>query len=649
MGWLFLAGLLLGQDPARPESFELSILRSPGKPETRGYVVGGTPFHLRIVALGKDGKPLASFAGTAEVSNLVRVDRSKGETPVGSAGPFQNGEFVLENVHLRGDAVTVRSGEARKEWAPRVLPGWLSILPPLVAIVLSVVTRQVLVALLAGIWAGVTLVYDYNPLAALLRMFDTNLLNALAEPSHQSILIFTVALGGMVGVVGRTGGAKALVQLLTRRARTRRSGLVSTWLMGVVVFFDDYANCLLVGNVARPFTDSQRISREKLSFLVDTTAAPMASLAFVSTWIGYLLGQFEATGHIPASETYSYFLSSWPYSFYCIFALFFAFLVCVTERDFGPMLRAERRAVESGEVIRAGAMPLADRELTNIPIPEENKLRWWNAAVPVGSVIAILLAGLVADGLRKADPAALEAQASLVGRLRMLIGSADSYAVLTWAAFGGGLVAVLLAVASRTLTLQETLDAWVTGGKSMVMAILILALAWTIGDLCKTHLETGKWVISLVRPSPHFLPLIVFLASCVIAFATGTSYGTMAIVFPIAGPMAWALTGEGSALSPALADQIRYATLGSVLTGAVFGDHCSPISDTTVMASMASAADHLDHVRTQTPYALVCATVAAVVGFIPAGFGFPVWLSLPLGMATLVGVIFLAGRKPMTM
>lgn len=639
MGWLLAFALLAAQEGAQPRKFEL---KTP-----RDYVMGGVPFALTIRALDAEGRPLAGFKGPAEITGLLQVDKARRSTPLTTTGTFENGEVTLKEVVLSGEPVTVRSGAVSASWSPpRVIPGWLSIVPPLVAIVLAVLTRQVLIALLAGIWAGITFVHGFNPFVALLRMFDTNLLDALADRSHQSIVIFTLALGGMVGVVGRSGGAKALVQMITRHARSRRSGLVSTWLMGIVVFFDDYANCLLVGNVARPYTDSQRISREKLSFLVDTTAAPVASLAFISTWIGYQLGQFEATGEIGAGETYAYFLSSWPYSFYCILVLFFAFLLCATERDFGPMLRAERRAVETGQVIRPEGTPMADRELTNIAVPQDDKLRWWNAAVPVGAVIVILLVGLFADGRGKADLSALEGKGAWT-QIRTIIGSADSYAVLTWASFGGGLVAILLAALSRTLTLQESLDAWVTGCKSMVIAILILTLAWTIGDICKSHLETGKWVISLVRPDPRFVPLIVFLSSCVISFATGTSYGTMAIVFPIAGPMVWSLTGEGAGLSPALAESIRYATLGSVLTGAVFGDHCSPISDTTVMASMASASDHLDHVKTQMPYAVVCAAVAAVVGFIPAGYGFSPWGSLFLGAAILTAIVFIFG-KPVT-
>ena len=661
MGWVLALALLVPQDSSRPARFELTVLQDLETGEARGYLVGDTPFHLRIRALGKDGRPLASFAGTVEIEGLVRLDRERKETPVAAAGPFEGGEFALENVHLRGGAVTVRCGDASTRWAPRVLPGWLSIVPPLLAIALAIATRQVLVALLAGIVAGALFIHDYNPLAALLRTFDTYLVRSLADPANAAILVFTVALGGMVGIVSRSGGTKALVLALSRRARSRRTGMLSTWLMGIVIFFDDYANCLLVGNTVRPYSDSLRIPREKLSFIVDSTAAPVAVLAIVSTWIGYELGQIANTGVIPPAEAYGAFLASLPYRFYCFLLLIFVFAVAVTGRDFGPMLRAERRAVETGRVLREGAQPLMDRELTEIRVPEDSKLRWWNAGIPVLAVIAIVLGGLYTDGRVKAGDriaeidAAVEAGAmdageaaaerASLGTLRGIISKADSYAVLCWASFGGSLVALALVLLSGTLTLTESLEAWVTGCKSMVIAVLILTLAWGLGGICRQHLQTGPWVISLVSPPAHFLPVIVFLASCLIAFATGTSYGTMAIVFPIAGPMAWAMTGDASGLDPAVVHSIRYATIGAVLTGAVFGDHCSPISDTTVMSSMAAASDHLDHVRTQMPYALVCGAVAAVVGYVPAGFGFPAWGSVLLGAALLVGALFLLGRR----
>ncbi|HUH02335.1 MAG TPA: Na+/H+ antiporter NhaC family protein, partial [Kofleriaceae bacterium] len=248
----------------------------------------------------------------------------------------------------------------------------------------------------------------------------------------------------------------------------------------------------------------------------------------------------------------------------------------------------------------------------------------------------IVVAGLYISGASSPD---LPADPGL----RDIIGKANSYAVLLWASFGGGLIAAVLTLVRRDLRLGEAMDAWVSGVKSMVMAVLILVLAWALGAMCKDALMTGPWVLSAIEPSPRLLPLMTFIISAVIALATGSSFSTMAIVIPIAAPMAWHLTGDAD-LSAATIESIRYGTLGAVLSGAVFGDHCSPISDTTIMSSMSSASDHVDHVRTQAPYAFVCATVAGVVGFLPAGWGVSPLLTLPAGLAILAAVVFFVGK-----
>lgn len=258
--------------------------------------------------------------------------------------------------------------------------------------------------------------------------------------------------------------------------------------MGLVIFFDDYANCLLVGNTVRPLTDNARVSREKLSFLVDATAAPVASIAIISTWIGV--------------------------------------------------------------------------ELTEMKVPQGKRLLWHNAVVPLAGMMVIVVGGLYLSG-----HSALGGQARGAD-LREIFGAANSLRVLIWASFGGGLLAVGMSVGTRAIRLSEAINAWVVGCKSMVIAVIILVLAWTIGDVCRTHLQTGGWIISLVRPPANLMPLMFFLVSCLIAFATGTSFGTMAIVFPIAGPMLLAVTAGSD---PGLARAITLATLSAVMSGAIFG------------------------------------------------------------------------------
>jgi Na+/H+ antiporter NhaC len=623
---LVLVAMLACPPPESLDRFEVEAVRS--------YQVGDLPIDLVVTAVDRDGKTVADYCGAAQLTGLARPEVA-GLTPVAQTPPFQAGVARLEGVVLIAPEVGVSAGSARGRYVPdlRHLPGVLSILPPLFAILIAIAFRQALVALLGGIWLGALLIHDFNPFTALLRTFDTYLPRTFVDPGHAAILLFTVALGGMVGVLSRSGGTRSLVDIVSRRARTRRSGMVATWVAGLVVFFDDYANCVLVGGTLRPLTDRLRISREKLAYIVDSTAAPVATVALVSTWIGYQVGLLDDL----FGNGYDLFLDILPYSFYSFFTIAFVFGLAVTQRDFGPMLRAERRAV-GGEVLRPGAQPLMDRELTEVDASEAADGSWINAVLPIASVILFVVVGLYLSGrYNVSDPDA---------GMREIISAADSYAVLLWASFGASLVAVVTVRVTRALRFTQALEAWVTGAKSMLIAIMILVLAWAIGAICQEHLQTGPWVLSQVRPDPQWLPLITFLACAFIAFATGTSFSTMAIVLPIAGPMAWALTGDASGLDPGVVSSIRHATLSAVLGGSVFGDHCSPISDTTIMSSMASASDHVDHVRTQLPYAVVCALATALVGYIPAGFGVSPWVSLPIGLLAVAGVIFALGRRP---
>ena len=629
MPLLFVVALLACEPPAEMAGLEITA--------NRPYQVGDLPVSLTVTAVDGDGKPVKGFCGPAQVTGLAKPTAS-GTEPVTVTPPFAGGKAVLDDVLLTGEPVIVSAGTVTGEYKQKLrkLPGVLSILPPLLAIGLAIVLRQAMISLFAGIYVGALLIHGYNPLTALLRTFDTYLPKTLTDSGHAAIILFTMALGGMVGVMSRAGGTRALVAAISRRARTRRSGLITTWAAGLVVFFDDYANCLIVGNTLRPFTDSLKISREKLAYLVDSTAAPVATVALVSTWIGYQLGLLEDVLN-PEGGAYSLFLNLLPYSYYSFFTIAFVLMVAITMRDFGPMLAAERRAASGMGLMRPGAVPLMDRELTEMKPADGASVHWMTAVVPVISVIVIVLIGLYATGVANPDTA------SDAG-LREIIGNSDSYPVLLWAAFGASIIAVAMAVGSKAVRLGEAIEAWVGGLKAMLIAILILVVAWGIGDICQNHLQTGPWVLSQISPSPHFVPLITFLICAVIAFATGSSFSTMAIVIPIAAPMAWALTGSESGIDVQTVEAIRSATLAAVLSGAVFGDHCSPISDTTIMSSMAAASDHVDHVRTQAPYALLCAVVAGLCGFLPAGYGISPILCLPLGILLLGGALYALGK-----
>lgn len=512
---------------------------------------------------------------------------------------------------------------------------WWSLLPPLVAVALALLFHDVLIALLMGIWIGTTMVAGGDPAAGFLRLVDTNVRDALVDSDHMSIIIFSMLLGGMVGVMSKSGGTLGVVRALEPFATTPRRAQIVTWLMGVAIFFDDYSNTLIVGNTMRPVTDRHRISREKLAFLVDSTAAPVACVALVSTWIGYevsLVGDaLEKTGS--DLNPFSVFLGSIPFAFYPVFALAITFVVAATGRDLGPMLRAERRA-RSGDVLAEGAQPLADFDSGELAPKDGAKARWWNAVVPVVLVVGTTLAGLYHTGR-----ASLEVAGETSGSLSNIVGASDPFTVLLWASLIGVTAAVLLAVTQDILSLREALAAAVDGFKSMLMAFVVLTLAWSLGQVC-ADLATAGFLKSAIGPSvpPALLPVVVFLVAAAVSFATGTSWGTMAILTPLAVPLV---------LEAAAGDlDVLEATVAAILGGAVFGDHCSPISDTTILSSMASGCDHVDHVRTQLPYALFGAGVAIAIGYLThAATGIhPGWLMLT-GAGVIAAGLFGAGRS----
>jgi Na+/H+ antiporter NhaC len=505
--------------------------------------------------------------------------------------------------------------------------GWISILPPLVAIGLALTLRQVLIALFCGVWLGATLLKDGNALTGLLRTLDTYLVRALADPDHVSVVLFSLLIGGMVGIITRSGGTAGMVARLSRWCRTPRSTQLTGWLMGILVFFDDYANSLIVGPAMRPLCDRVRVSREKLSYIVDATAAPVASLAVISTWIGFEIGlisdAFRALG--AGVNAYWIFVQTIPYRFYTIIALATVGLVAFLSRDIGPMWRAEVRARTTGKVIRDGAVPLSDFSRLEGSGEENTVAPTYFAWAPIAAFLLVALGGLYADGVH--------ALGTSDAPLYKIIGAASAFRTLLWGSFAGVACAAVLPLLMRALKLQAVLDAFLSGVQSMNIAVMILILAWALGQICK-DMGTAQTVIGWIEPvlSPHFLPAAVFVTAALISFATGTSWGTMAILMPIAIPAAQHMIGcDLTAGQPQLSTAYQ-STIAAVLTGSIFGDHCSPISDTTIMSSMCAGSDHVDHVNTQMPYAVFGALTALVVGYIPTGWSVSPWPCVAAGV-----------------
>ena len=526
--------------------------------------------------------------------------------------------------------------------------GLLSLLPPLVAIVLAFKTKQVLPSLFAAIFVGATIIAGGNVFEGFSNTVTKYIAGSVASEWNAGIIVFDIGLGGMIGLVAASGGAKAIAEWLAKKAKTAKSGMAATWAMGLLIFFDDYSNTLLVGTTMRPLTDKLRISREKLAFLTDSTAAPVASMALISTWIAYEMGllrdAFAAIG--VEANIYSVFIQSIPFRFYSLIMLGFVLMIALTGRDYGPMLKAERRARYEGKLVADGSTPLASKELTEMEIKDGTPLRAINAILPVFTVIFMVIFGLyltgknaILGGDNQSLIDAVNSSPFAFTTIRDIIGSGSTTTAMMWAAFSGSFVAFVLVLTQKILTFEEAMQAWIDGAKSLVIAIFVLVMAWGIGSMCK-DLGTAKYLVGLLegKISASVIPLAVFILGCIIAFSTGTSWGTTAILMPIAVPLAFTLSGGETGT-------ILFATIGAVFTGAVFGDHCSPISDTTIMSSMSAASDHIDHVKTQIPYALTVAIIAVVVGYLPAALiGINPFISLLLGYALAFGAIKVFGK-----
>ncbi len=559
-------------------------------------ILSSVPFEIRW-----NGFSEATQASPAFINGFAQGPLTI-SSETGSAKVSVKGNVVVN--YLQNDGSTVRQKVSS-------IPGWLSILPPLLAIVLALLTKEMLISLFAGIWVGVTIMMSYNPLNGFLKSLDSYIVDTIANPGHATILLFTFGFGGLIGIVQKNGGLAGIVSIAARYARTRVRGQVATASMGLFIFFDDYANSLLVGNTMRPFTDKLRISREKLSYIVDSTAAPVASVGIISTWIVFAMSLLDGQLQVLGIHTNAYliFLLSIPFSYYAILAIIFVFMNALMHREFGPMYAAEERVILTGEILRPGAKPLSDDSLLRAALPENIPHRWYNAVIPIFIVIFMTMLGMVYTGMPEHFPS----NTGFIRKILIIMDGTDSSRALLWASYIATVVAIVMAMGQKLLSLKAALESWFDGARTMFLAVIILILAWSLGAVC-TDIHTADFIVHHTRDyiSPGLLPALTFLIAATISFATGTSYGTMSILIPLIVPLSVQLTGD-------VHNVMFWATFSAIISGATFGDHCSPISDTTILSSLASGADNVDHVQTQLPYALVVGGVAVLFGFLPIG------------------------------
>lgn len=530
--------------------------------------------------------------------------------------------------------------------------GWLSLVPPLVAIALAILTRRTLLSLLIGIIAGAIILQGGNPITGLWSAGVDYLWVKATDWDKVQVYLFTLLTGGMIGVVSASGGMRGLVNHIVRFADTRLKGQVTGWVMGLAIFFDDYANMLLLGGTLKEVTDRLKISREKLAYIVDSTAAPVAGLALVSTWVATEISFIEeGINQISGSEkpdAFLLFVESIPYRFYSWWALLLVPIVAMTRRDFGPMLKSEVTMLSQG--------PSADSESDDEGLLPESS-SWLNAAIPVGTMLAGVVAILYWTGYQSA--ASEESAPSLL----QIIGQGDSYRALLYSSAISLVVAILLIAPQRLLSTGQMGRAIFKGFRAMLPALLILWLAASLaaqteppsfnektGEMTLNGLNTAGYLKQLLETNLpiEMLPTTVFILAAAVAFSTGTSWGTMGILVPLSVSLSASMLSNGDA-SFDVSHPVLLSVVGSVLAGAIFGDHCSPISDTTILSSQSCGCDHMAHVRTQMPYAILGAVLSVVLGTIPVAYGVPVYACHVLGIGAMIGTLFLLGKNPETL
>ncbi|MEQ8765939.1 MAG: Na+/H+ antiporter NhaC family protein [Planctomycetota bacterium] len=584
--------------------------------------------------------------------------------------------------------------------------GLLVLLPAGIAILLAILTRQVVISLAAGVLVGAYMVayyIAYHPqLAAAygdqsivitgFRLFTEHyLMQALLDPDHLMILVFTLSIGFMIGIIGENGGTRGLVKVVVGNSPSRRKGAVSTWFAGLVVFFDDYANTMIVGPTMRSVFDKVKMSRAKLAYIVDSTAAPVSSIALIGTWVGaevgFIQGGLDGLGELPAFlapenadgvaqpiSAMTAFIQSIPYRFYPILALVLVFIIAWTGRDFGPMRKAEQRALD-------GRPPEDDDEFHSTDVEDDGRIKPRPALglIPILVLVFGSLAVLWATGTeaiseidetarqtadtkieeaRAANPQITLEEAEAIRAehgpkerssgefIQDVISEANSYIAILYGALISAVVAVLLSILAGAAKIKRLGEAGVQGMTHMFPALVILVLAWCLSAISDSLFLGDIVAAELTSTSfdPQFTPLAVFLCAALISFASGTSWGTMGILCPMTVTIAAQL---GADLDPDSALELFYASVGSVLAGAIFGDHCSPISDTTVLSSVSAGCSHEEHVWTQIPYALLTAVVAMGVGdFGCRYFDQPWYVGVAAGIVVLFLFMFLFGRKP---
>ncbi|MDH4273782.1 MAG: hypothetical protein OEW08_01960 [Gammaproteobacteria bacterium] len=525
---------------------------------------------------------------------------------------------------------------------------WYSLLPPLIAMALAILTRRLAISLFASLLtAGLVLAYAQGagPLSIPWQgatFVVGALTKVVSDPWSWRVAVFVMLILTMSSIIILAGGLTGVARHLERYAQGPRSTQAVTFLLGVIIFIDDYASTMIVGSTMRPMSDRHRISREKFTFLVDATSAPISGLAIVSTWIAFEVGLFERVSndlHLGLNG-YEMFFDAMSFRFYCLFLLLFVIIAIVSQRDFGPMLHAERRSRASGLLVAPGAQPLTSTTYSLDQAHPGAIADARTALVPLALLIGVFIVGLWLSGGGMHIAAQNVSSLWDIHAWREILAHSSNSVVLLTATMTGLLSAIFFAL--RVARIPGAL-LWVAvrgGARNALLPMGILVLAWALKQgFDASHL--GDFLLHSIGSAitPQWYPAIVFALGAIISFSIGTSWGTMSLLIPIVVPLAYTLDGNHYGL-------ITMICLGAVLDGAIFGDHCSPVSDTTIMSSIAGACDHVDHVKTQLPYSVVVALIAFGAGYLPAAAGTSLWVSWGLAVTALLLTFGIFAKNP---
>ncbi len=485
--------------------------------------------------------------------------------------------------------------------------GWLSILPPLIAIVLALITKEVFSSLFVGILSGMFIycwLAEESFMTAISYVFD---MMSAKISANSYMILFLALLGSVVVVVTMAGGSRAYGRWASKHLKTKTSAKLATAILGILIFIDDYFNCLTVGTVMHPITDKHKIAREKLAYIIDATAAPICIIAPISSWAVAVSSEVQAAGGLNA------FMQTIPYNFYAILTLVMVFVLCITNFDFGPMKRAVEDAMNAKDVEDDDIT--TDREMDGIPISQKGTI--YDLLIPMIVLIASSILGMAyVGGFFKGVP------------FTEAIGS-NPTAGLSLGAFAALMTAFVMYIPRKLVSFRDFMNGVTQGVKYMVTAIVILVFAWSLSGVCREMIGTGEFVSGLVQDSSlpfTILPAIIFIVAAFLSFSMGTAWGTFGILIPIVSMICTGTDGA-TMLIPAL---------GATLAGSVYGDHCSPISDTTILSSTGARCKHIRHVETQIPYATLVAGVC-FIGYVIAGFVNNPWVPLFTSTILLIG------------